>query len=184
MLRHLITILFTAFTLLLLSSYIQSQSNSNTNINASDNKTAQDLSTHTAEDPKVKRIKDYTKIVADGAKELSGWCLLVIGASLAVIVNTSKLSPQGKMRSIYLLYIPGWLFLAISMYYGNLVARRYMMAALNPRIDDLINIGAYQNIEFANQLNFFGVGLIFFIAWLFLYVIWWIYHKPTEKNSE
>ncbi|HVE59840.1 MAG TPA: hypothetical protein VNB22_23710, partial [Pyrinomonadaceae bacterium] len=124
------------------------------------------------------------KTIADGSKELSGWCLLIIAASIAVVVKTSNFSPTGRgIRSMYLLFMPGWLFLVFSMYQGNLVARRYMAAALTSKLEILQEIGAAVNIDFASQLTMFQIGLAFFILWLLIYLFWWIYYYESKDEK-
>jgi len=178
--------IFTAVVLLLSISVIFSQSNSNTNTVSANPPTAEENKsvTQPMENPRVKTIKEGLKTIADGSKELSGWCLLIIAASIAVIVKTSNFSPTGKgIRSMYLLFMPGWLFLVFSMYQGNLVARRYMAAALTSNLETLQGIGTMVQIDFASQLSMFQIGLAFFILWLLIYLFWWIYYYESKDEK-
>lgn len=180
------TVMLTVIVLLLMASALFSQSNSNTNIvSVTPPVVEENKSAIPQENPRVKTIKEGLKTIADGSKDLSGWCLLIIAASIAVIVKTSNFSPTGKkIRSMYLLFMPGWLFLVYSMYEGNLVARRYMAAALTSKLEVLQDIGASVNIDFASQLTMFQIGLIFFILWLLIYLFWWIYYyQATDENK-
>ncbi len=189
MFKKFIFTIFAGFLFFTFTNTAYLQPNSNTNTNSSNTTVSEDNNRTNVqpvvENPRVKVIRDGLKSIADGSKELSGWCLLIIAASIAVIVKTSNFSPpKGKgIRSMYLLFIPGWLFLIISMYEGNFVARRFMAAALTSKLETLQEIGVAVNIDFASQLLMFQIGLIFFIIWLLIYLIWWTYYYEPKSEK-
>jgi hypothetical protein len=109
--------------------------------------------------------------IVSGANTRITWSLSIIAGSLGALLSTSYVRPMGKWsKLIYLIFIPGWIYLANTIYWGDSIARRGIAAALYPeRIPTIVSI---MNIEFANQLDNFNTALIFFIIWLFLYLIW------------
>jgi hypothetical protein len=125
--------------------------------------------------------------MADGSSTLVGWGLTIIAASIITIVSTSYLRPSNKkIRLIYLLFIPGWMFIGLSIYFGNKISRRYIASMLVPRTDIIHEIGNKINTEFSSQLLWFQVGLIFFSIWLLLFLLWWIFGEwsvSTDKTK-
>jgi hypothetical protein len=59
------------------------------------------------------------KVVADGSSQLVTWALALAAASVAAIVGSGYLRPSKAWRRIYLLFLPAWLFVGISVYFGQ-----------------------------------------------------------------
>jgi hypothetical protein len=78
------------------------------------------------------------------------------------------------MRYIYLLYIPGWLFLGLSIYYGEKISRRFMAAKLVPK-ENLSKIAKLVSQDFGNQRLMLEIGLLIFALWLVAFLIWWVF---------
>lgn len=106
----------------------------------------------------------------------------MIAASLLAILSTSYIKPVGKWaKLIYLAFIPGWFNLVISINWGNSLTRRGIMATLYP---DRINaITEKMNDEFANELSGFYLALVFFCAWLLMYLLWWVFQDFLSKTK-
>jgi hypothetical protein len=61
------------------------------------------------------------------AQGLAQWALLVVAGSIVILVGTSYYRPRVCwFRMMYLLFLPGWIFLARSLYDGVSVQRVYL----------------------------------------------------------
>ena len=119
------------------------------------------------------------KVVADGSSQLVTWALALAAASVAAIVGSGYLQPSKAWRGIYLLFLPAWLFVGISVYFGNLLARRYMAAVL-VRKENLPAIAQAMNTDFGKQQLMLSIALAFFAVWLICFLLWWIYEQRHD----
>ena len=118
--------------------------------------------------------------MSSGASTLTGWTLAILGATTAGFVGSKYLRPTGKMRYLYLLFIPGWLLLGISMWFGEKVVRRAIAAAF--AVNDqhrLMDIGQQMNADYEWQRLFFQMALVVFACWLIGLLLWWVGHKES-----
>jgi hypothetical protein len=113
------------------------------------------------------------------------WALAVGAGSVATIVSTSYLRPRQRwVRLMYLLFPAGWVFLGLSIYYGNAIALGGVAALFGPQEQSRqLLIGAHVNTNFISQQITLTVGLAIFGGWLLLYLAWWIWidELPKEK---
>lgn len=124
----------------------------------------------------MNHLIDSFKIIAEGSQTLTGWSLMIIAGSIAVIVGTSYLRPnKGVWRLPYLLFIPSWFFISLSIYNGDKISRSYMAAVLINNEAKLMEIGQAINAYYIAQLSNFRIGLIGFAIWLFIFLLWWIF---------
>lgn len=124
-------------------------------------------------------INAIEKIV-EGANTRVGWSMTLIGVSLLTILSTSYVRPVHRWAKLmYLLFIPGWVYLAMVIHAGDKIVRRGIMAALYP--DRIPSIERKINDEFMSQLQNFNNGLIFFGAWLLCYLFYWIFSDFSSK---
>ena len=117
------------------------------------------------------------------ANTLTSWALVMIGGSLLAIVGTSYYRPAALwVRCAYFAFVPGWFFLAWSIYAGSRVQRVYMAAlySVHPKLDRLI--GALNKDALA-QIERMEIGLAFFGIWLMMYLFWWIFNNEAKKES-
>lgn len=129
-------------------------------------------------------LREGMKVIAEGSRAISGWALLIIGASIVAIVGTSYMRPLNlRVRLTYLLFIPGWVLIGLSSYYGDWVSRRYMAAAVALQEDRLRSILVKVNTEFAAQLFYFQSGLLVFSVWLILFLLWWVFGSGETTNK-
>jgi hypothetical protein len=121
------------------------------------------------------------QVIISGSNSITTWSMSIIAASLLAIISSSYVKPVGKWtKLIYLVFIPGWIYLALAINAGNIIVRRSMMATLNPaRISFIIE---KINDDYAQQLNDFNMALIFFGIWLLLYLIWWVFQDFFLKK--
>lgn len=124
---------------------------------------------------------DAIKAVADSAQIHITWALSIIGGTVAMILGTSHLRPQLKwVRFAYLLFIPGWILLGISILYGDKVSRGHI-AAKFVSSKQIRDIAKTMNANYEIQQSTLMVGTAIFLLWLILYLIWWIFFRQTEN---
>jgi len=127
------------------------------------------------------------KTIVETSQGLSGWAITIAGGSVVAILGTDYLRPKRCcIRLAYLLYLPGWVLLGFSVYYAQLVQRRYIVAVL---IDTgqtkgcLRNIAQAINSDFGHQLDFFEWALVCFGIWLVIFLFWWIFGDGGKKKE-
>lgn len=114
------------------------------------------------------------KLAADGSSTMATWALSTIAGSVAAIVSTSYLRPADrKFRRIYLLYLPAWVCLGISIYWGHQLDRRHIAAHFVPPAR-LETIAELMNGDYFWQQDFLAIGLAFLGVWLACYLVWWL----------
>lgn len=129
-----------------------------------------------------KVIRDGFKVIADNSQTLIGWCLAIFGATILALISTSYARPPSKrIRLIYLLFIPGWVFIGFSVYCGNLLARYYMVAVQKSAaselelLQSLYRSGWYLDFAYDKQLVFLQLGLMAFAIWILAFLVWWVF---------
>jgi len=121
------------------------------------------------------------KVVAEITQVHITWALSIIGGTIATILGTSYMSPQMKsFRMIYLLFIPGWALLSISIYYGDLVSRRYIAAGFvaNEQLRDILRA---MNTDYEMQQWTLFAAIVVLTIWLISYLVWWIFFRPPAN---
>lgn len=142
------------------------------------------LTVREPEDPD-RNLREGLKGIAEESRTLIGWGLAIIGATVIAIASTSYFRPPSKrVRLTYLLFIPGWFFIGLSIRNGEKVSRRFPAAAFAQKRDVLLQIGDFMNNEFASQLNYMQVGLFFFSLWLLVFILWWVFGDVPNSNTE
>jgi hypothetical protein len=129
-------------------------------------------------------LRDGLKGIAEESRNLIGWGLTIIGASVIAIASSSYFRPPSKrVRLTYLLFIPGWLLIGLSIRNGEKVSRRFAAAAFAQRRDTLLQIGDSINNDFGSQLTCMQWGLGFFSLWLLAFIVWWVFGDvPTREK--
>lgn len=132
---------------------------------------------------KEERFLKTIKAIATGSNTISTWSLSVIGGSLLSILSTSYIRPDCiYLKLFYLLFILGWIFIAISIYHGINISGRSMAADFyaddNKMLEDIFS---KSNIDYKNQLGYFKKALFIFGIWLILYLLWWIFFYIAKK---
>ena len=123
------------------------------------------------------------KAAADGSATMVTWALTAIIATIAAIVSTSYWRPAKLIpRLTYWLYLPGWILLALSIYFGDSVARRNIAAHFG-KSDLLPEIAAQLNHDYICQQRFLGIGLLIFGTWLLMFLWWWIHGNWKPAND-
>jgi hypothetical protein len=122
--------------------------------------------------------------IISASNNIASWSLSLLGATLLAVLSSSYIKPLGKWsKLIYLLFIPGWVFLALSIKCNDTITRRGIAATIDPnRIPSIVD---KMNDEFALQLKDFNIALYLFGLWLLLFLLWWIskdfFIKPNKQ---
>jgi hypothetical protein len=132
---------------------------------------------------------DHESKVFEGAvtfsQGLSGWALLIIGASIVTLVGTSYRRPhKWWARLIYLVFLPGWYFLVRSMLSGVNVQRAYLGYLFsNPPPEKLTQFKGAINDDALLQIQNMNFAVLCFGVWLLLYFAWWLCHTDSETQK-
>jgi hypothetical protein len=121
--------------------------------------------------------------MAAGATMVTSWSLTILGATVAGIVAGNFLRPSAIVRGIYLLFIPGWTFLGVSISYGDKVTRRLAAAAFTEDRTALGQIAAAMNSDYAAQRGWFYLALLTFGLWLAIFLVWWVFANFEPKSK-
>jgi hypothetical protein len=112
------------------------------------------------------------------AQGLSQWDLLIIGGSMVLIVSTGYYRPLTRwMRMTYLLFLPSWAFLAVSVYRGFEVQGSYVAYLAAVRRNDTASfndMASKMNLNVTAQILYLKIALVCIGLWLVTYVLWWI----------
>jgi hypothetical protein len=110
-------------------------------------------------------------------QSLTQWTFVIIGGSLLAVVGTSYYRPaQLWIRSMYILFLPSWIFLARSIYFGIRTQEAYV-AYLLVTSTTLQGAAFAINQDAEKQIWCMELGLLGLSIWLVLYLIWWIFEK-------
>jgi hypothetical protein len=129
----------------------------------------------------------FFEAVQSLAQGLSQWDLLIIAGSMVIIVSTGYYRPRTrKMRLTYLVFLPSWILLALSIYRGIQVQGSYvayLMASLRKDTDSqkaaiISSIVAKVNNDAIYQIRFLECALLCLAVWLVIYICWWAF---TDK---
>ena len=115
---------------------------------------------------------------------LTGWSLAILGATVVGIVSSKYLRPPGKARYLYLLFIPGWICLGVSIARGDLVIRRLVAFAFAADAAARREIALLMNADFDAQRLTLQIALLVFATWLVTLLIWWVFTPPPPLQPE
>lgn len=133
----------------------------------------------------IKNVGEGFKTIAEGSRALNAWALMIIAASIIALVSTSYIRPVNRnIRKFYLLFIPAWLLVSVSMYFGDQISRRYVAALMASREDTFQEIGSNINSDFAYQILFLQFGLLVFAVWLLFFLLWWVFGNWSVATIE
>jgi hypothetical protein len=118
------------------------------------------------------------------SQNLSGWALLIAGGSIVTIVGTSYYRPPKIWaRLIYLIFVPGWIFLGRSMYFGVQVQRSNLGYLFSKAGSDLGKYKSAINDDALNQIVAFQHAMYCFGTWLILYLLWWLFDDISTEHG-
>lgn len=126
----------------------------------------------------------FFEAVQSLAQSLSQWDLLIIAGSMVIIVSTGYYRPRDrKMRLTYLIFLPSWILLALSIHRGIQVQGSYvayLMASLRKDTDPLkagiiSSIVSKVNSDTTFQIRYLELALLCLAVWLVVYICWWAF---------
>lgn len=124
------------------------------------------------------------KQILDSSAQLSASGLAVFGGTVATILGTSYRRPQTlQWRTPFLLFVPGWFCLGWSLYLGNVIAGRYLAATM-VKSSELIAIATRVNDDYGSQRDWLFWSLLFFGAWLVVYLYYWVFIEAQASDKE
>jgi hypothetical protein len=124
------------------------------------------------------------KAVSSGSNSMYSLGLTVIGATIAAIISTSYLRPAPKrIRLIYLLFLPGWVLIGASIFFGDKIARRNIAAHFARSTQQLVPITEGMNADYLWQRDLMAAGLGALGIWLALYLLWWIFGRSPVADK-
>lgn len=126
-------------------------------------------------------ILDALKLITESSKSLMDWGLALLGGSILAILSTSYMRPSRlEIRCAYLLFVPAWIVVGLSLNFGKTIEQRYIAAALNP--DNSKKVLELVNSDYIDQLNMLSWGVGLLILWLAIYLLWWIFGGTVERR--
>ena len=125
-------------------------------------------------------VLDY---VLGSSAQLSAWALAVAGGSVAALLSTSYRRPERPLwRYPFLLFLPGWVCIANSLYAGNNLVGRFLASKM-VSVDKLRDIASKINDLYDDQRNFLLYSLVFFGVWLAIYLAVWTFTDEFKKGD-
>jgi hypothetical protein len=114
---------------------------------------------------------------------LTQWAFLIFGGSIALLVGSSHRRPRGRIKFAYFLFVPGWILLGISLFWGRSVQGVYL-AFLFQVNQNMAQLKQAANHDAYCQMLFLEMGLGCFALWLLIYILWWVLTDfEQDKNK-
>lgn len=124
------------------------------------------------------------KAVADASEQVSTWALAAIAATVLAVVSGSYRRPvKLQWRLPYLLFVPAWILLSATLYFGNKITGSYVAAQLVSD-DKLPAIAAHTNTLYLSQQQSFLAALGILALWLVSYLVGWIFFDIVNDEKE
>lgn len=120
------------------------------------------------------------EVAVSFSQSLTQWAYIVIGGSVAFLLHDLKYRPKDRyVRHSFWIFVPGWIFLALSIYEGIRVQQRYVgrWMSQNPPINDIVT--KFNRHTFW-QILFMEIGLFCFGAWLIFFLARWIIYQDKS----
>jgi amino acid transporter len=115
------------------------------------------------------------------SQSMTQWAYIVVGGSVAILFRDLNYRPKDNfIRHSFWLFVPGWSFLALSIYQGIRVQQRYVARWMNPnpQINDIV---VKFNLHTVRQIFFMELGLSFFAVWLAIFLARWILYREEPS---
>lgn len=122
--------------------------------------------------------------ISASSQQLVNLASAFLGGSVVLLIGTSHVSPPNKkLRSIYFLLVACWGFILASMFSGDSVLRNYLAAMVAKSPEKSIEIYAIANGNYADQLDYLRLAVLFFAIWLLLYMTWWTFFRESKAGA-
>jgi len=132
---------------------------------------------------------EAVKASAAYAQDVTQLALVVIGGTVAVLLGSSHLRPPSRViRWSYFLFVPGWAFLGMAIYFGIQVKQGYLayLWQAGPKglsADMARAIGQSMNTDATRQITYLQVGLATLAVWMLVYLCWWILRADNSERG-
>ena len=116
------------------------------------------------------------------SQSLGQWTVLILGGTVALLMGNSHISPKGKLRGIYLIFLPVWGCLLWSNSMGVKVQRNYLALKLLQNVDPIATKNELNQNLMAQIVRMeWALGLI--SIWLVIYLIWWVFSAKAVEAA-
>lgn len=137
------------------------------------------LAQQQATPPELKSLESAVALV----QSLIQFALLLIGGTVVILLSASYHRPKNVLvRGCYLLFIPGWALLGLSVNSGVRAQGAYTSYLIRSKAD-LTQTKATMTGDANNQVFFLKSALVVFGIWLFIYLLWWIFNKEEATQA-
>jgi hypothetical protein len=117
------------------------------------------------------------------SSSLISWATVMFGGSILAVLSTSYQRPASLVvRFAYFCFIPAWVFLARSIYFGTRL-ESIKVAALFAKTPNMENLKESLNSDALSQLTNMEYGLSCFALWLIVYLSWWVFSKKGSEGK-
>ena len=116
------------------------------------------------------------------AQTLTQWAFVIIGGTIGVLLSTSHhRPPQRWVRTSYLLLVPAWILLSLSIKNGLMVQQAYLAALFSQA--EATSVSAAMGDDARMQILQMELGLLFLSLWMALYLVWWIFGSIQNSGE-
>ena len=125
-----------------------------------------------------RKTMEASKLINEESNRLITWALAIIGGTILIIISTDYIRPSGAILYTYFLFAVGWLYLGLSIFYGEEITRIYIAGITNEKnLQEINKIGREIDKRFGKQISYFKKGIVTFSFWLGVFLFWYIFHK-------
>ncbi len=119
------------------------------------------------------------------AQNLAQWALLIVAGSIVILTSTSYYRPRNpRARLMYLVFLPGWVFLAKCLYYGVSVQRVYLAYLFTNATEERVKLlKDAMREDSLNQIWNMEIALVVFGIWLVCFLLWWLFNKDPRPEK-
>lgn len=129
---------------------------------------------------------DILSTIAQSSSTLVGWSITILGGTFLVILSSSFNRPSSLLfRLTYLLFVPAWIHLFLSINKGDSISGRVVAARIAEAKfpERIVDIMSEINLDLASQRSYFSYSLFFLVLWLLSYLLWWIFSPNKEEEA-
>lgn len=133
----------------------------------------------------VKAIEAFIKQSGD-LKEIA---IAIIGGTVLLILSTSFRHPDKKVRKLYFIFIPVWLALGFSIFFGDFLQRNYISLLLIESTNKelltnvyLKNVLSSMNSSYLWQQGLIMLSIFLLLIWIIIFLIWFVLLKEVKDE--
>lgn len=125
---------------------------------------------------------NFIRGVEEISKPMQGWGLLILGSSILIVISSDYIRPTRKMRRIYLFFLPGWICILISMYFGMDISQCLVGTLMAGKTDaiGIAKLAKEANDDFGWLQFYFKLSIICFSIWLVIILFYWVLNDKLD----